>query len=479
MEHLLHYSIYVVAYMLAFYCLAFLMGKNFLNKNVFLILIASIATYIVAFKGSKIPLHLGNQLSIFQESEEVKHLLHTTAPDDPGIDSFISNNFHLVNINTSSKDNQDIKHILAKLSEINSNTPGLITLVVLDGYFRQIPSDSLKQYINNLSDILIFGDSPVGGQEAIKQIYGNNMASIGFNELGDRYIEEELITGNSIPSMAYKIYSKISGDSIRRCKIGPVALPLLLEKNGSTRYAFENFIPTLYPQTEDPYSAESLNNPDVFSNSPSNLSGKKYIPYMYDGTYEAGLTDLKYNMLESKRFGHKFNIVFVGSFCQPEFDVHNTIHGQFHGAMIIINVVYNLIQHRHKFRFPYLMFLWAGFFIIFLSILYRSIGIDNKAISFAINLKKMLRRKITIYRPAPASTGQPDKKKFGFFHTFLYIFFVEEMHYWILLIIYFIAYIHFNMSVNILSLSILIALIEKIFKRFAELHLSPDKNKAS
>lgn len=135
----------------------------------------------------------------------------------------------------------------------------------------------------------------------------------------------------------------------------------------------------------------------------------------------------------------KHHIVFIGNFNDPERDVHNTVQGTMHGALMSVNIIHELLEHRHR-GFLYLVpSLWL--ILSFLTYMLVVRCMHDKA-------------------PHAARRNPVWDLLTRVWHSLV----VEERHYWYLFALLLILQVWQHRVVNMMALVLLFAIMEFIFR---------------
>ena len=232
--------------------------------------------------------------------------------------------------------------------------------------------------------------------------------------------------------------------------------------NGDTDWYLNTFIPELPFSDEERLLGNAPNQPsktwfrmimdDMLGNRP--LLSRQRAEMTADGNgplnlgyllTESGQTDLAAR-LEQK--SGPYRIVFIGSFQDPENDVHNTVFGAMHGSVILLNIFYELQQGHHHVSLLYLVMLLAGFWYITRVLVRRAVRVQPE--------------------PEPTASGNWLGRVFDFLR-FLYRFvFEEERHVWLLLILVILADLIFGHIINIMGLAIYLVVFDALLRFFSQ-----------
>ncbi len=421
------YNIAAVAiiFILSYYSAPILYRKK-RNRVFFSIGLSFLLVIIVSFYSEYVPVNFSNQTAIIKLVDPIKSLLFYSREDNTDIKSFIRDNFQLINVDPFWTQDS----IIQMLSLIAKEKPD-IDLVIFDAHFYETPGRT-KEIVNKDSLLCIYfmnmGDKLIVEYNSDKYddgIYGclskNKKGQTSYHDFEDKYFEEQLFDNQKNSNLPYKAYGKLCG-----CTVESKLPHLYLEKDNQLEehYILGQFIPKLYSETEDILS--------IMKSDPNNT---------HIGWYKT-FSDLQKNLHDNiiySKSKNKKNILFVGSFNGFN-DIHSTPYGDFHGATILINVMYNLKMGRHQNAIPYLITLFISLSLI---------GYITINSSFRNKLPKKIARNNII-------------------KVFYAVIIKGESHYWALLGVYLGIYIYFDKIVNVLSLFIVFVLIEKVFKNYKE-----------
>ncbi|MBK8228419.1 MAG: hypothetical protein IPK70_14755 [Flavobacteriales bacterium] len=145
------------------------------------------------------------------------------------------------------------------------------------------------------------------------------------------------------------------------------------------------------------------------------------------------------------------HVIVIGNFLDGERDVHQTAHGAMHGSAIVIGVLHELLEGGHRASWGFLLVVWACLAGITWALLKQcKTNSDQRSVSHPAPRRRML-----------ATIG--------------HLLFVEEKHYWFLFLAFVLVEILFLRIVNLLSLVLVFAIMEVVFRAMLQPISSSDQ----
>jgi len=134
------------------------------------------------------------------------------------------------------------------------------------------------------------------------------------------------------------------------------------------------------------------------------------------------------------------HVIVIGNFLDGERDVHQTAHGAMHGSAIVIGVLHELLEGGHEASWWFSLFVWAVLAVITCLLIQQcKQKVHAGDLPFAVPRWKMIT---------------------NIFH----LLFVEEKHYWFLFLAFVVVEILFLRIVNLVSLVVVFAIMEVVFR---------------
>jgi hypothetical protein len=169
-----------------------------------------------------------------------------------------------------------------------------------------------------------------------------------------------------------------------------------------------------------------------------------------------GSTDLLYNLQQRRELGQKNNFL-LGAFASPSDDIHQTPYGALHGTTILLNVLYQLQQHKHYLSWTFVGILFISFCLISLLLVYIGVGIPLK-INF---VPRLFNKKLNSEKKEKKS-----KAKGLRLFSALWYYAREELHFLLLFILLFFVNRFSNHLVNGFSLLVYLGIVASLLKHF-------------
>jgi len=199
------------------------------------------------------------------------------------------------------------------------------------------------------------------------------LAEVGKAGNGPVYFSSDLISQEGRTSFAYNIYLKLHKEN------QPESGFIINEKKG---IAFNNYIP------EFQVTSEKAIWPIAFTsgeNMATSGEGHDLQLQKNDHLYDLGnltLWEEQLSLLQAlKKVKGKPKVIFIGSFSDPQIDVHQTAYGSLHGLAIMVNELVFLMKGHHLFSiFTLLCFViiqWALYTGIFVYLFWRNVDKIN------------------------------------------------------------------------------------------------------
>jgi hypothetical protein len=194
-------------------------------------------------------------------------------------------------------------------------------------------------------------------------------AEVGKAGSGPVYFSSDLINADGTPGFAYNIYLKLQHARV------PKRAPLIKEEDG---WAFNNYIPEFQITSENEiWPANFISGDESGDNSLDHVLHLQQNNHVYD-LGSLTLWEEQFTLLEAlKKEKRKPRVVFIGSFSDPQIDVHQTAYGNLHGLLIMINELI-FLQKGHHLLSPFVLFCfvmlqWACYTMIFVYIFWRNV----------------------------------------------------------------------------------------------------------
>lgn len=145
------------------------------------------------------------------------------------------------------------------------------------------------------------------------------------------------------------------------------------------------------------------------------------------------------------------HLVVVGNFLDKERDRHPTVRGEMQGAVMIVNVVHELLQGEHARPFLLLLFTWLVLAFITAVLLHRSMHPPPLPRAHRYAAVRLMRRAWSVL-------------------------FVKELHYWLLFALLIMGQWLFRRTLNVMGFVLLLAVAEFVLKTYLPQHPPPKES---
>ena len=175
----------------------------------------------------------------------------------------------------------------------------------------------------------------------------------------------------------------------------------------------------------------------------------------------------------------KKTIVLIGSFKDPQRDVHQTAYGSMHGPLLLMNIYLNLVNGSHILSLSYLVFLITMFSWVSHQMLRKKINCQDDGLRLMLRewKEKLLNKRYVSKSNAEFSDTKNMSSTNSFPNTIAVMVglkqriihvsklimeeaFLSKQPYWILLLILSISTLYFQHVINIMGLAIYIAAVD-------------------
>jgi len=258
-----------------------------------------------------------------------------------------------------------------------------------------------------------------------------------------RFISHTIKPGKH-QSLAYKIYAFENNIQISNTFFWD---RILQEKHPGkhTCYSLNNFIPSFSLTEESILIGEEAEDPTIaYTESEKVTSGYNWITLGTTATQE-GQKDLRINLENRKERGLK-NYLLLGTFKNPDEDIHHTIYKPLHGVTILLNIFYDLHKGINRINIWKILFLLVGFSFISFILISLSLGYPVHELKAYIEKKKGVKKS--------RSRAKKDISKFTFISVPLKFIFLKKLHYVLLLMLFISVSRYSGLVFNILFFTI-------------------------
>lgn len=148
-------------------------------------------------------------------------------------------------------------------------------------------------------------------------------------------------------------------------------------------------------------------------------------------------------MLEQRHSARGPHLIAVGNFLNKERDVHGTVQGDMLGAVMVVDLIHELLHHRHRAPFQAFLVVWSALALVVALLVYRCLKVANGV--------------------AERSKGHGVKRMLTQLFNSL---FVTERHYWFLFLVLFCMQVLMHRVINIMAFVLLLVIMEMLLLAF-------------
>jgi hypothetical protein len=415
----------------------------------FVFLFSLLTTMVVTFHDEAVPMKISDQSGVIENSASFE-----TNEYQQNVDSILRQ-FTLLNIvkdapSEETTKRKDITQLLKYINDSLEKNQSYIDLVILNIYFDTVSysSEEMITEIDRLAQvnkiILAFDDQKCIDKKIYnlsrKEIFASttytpeDYAFVKYPFFNRVLLEQPYL----MPTLPYLSYQKLMGiktDTIA-FKSRFFEYTFYQEKDYANKvsHILKEFVPILYP--------ELLQNPDSDNKKNFILDINKNISY----------SRLEHH-LKSK---HNKSIIFIGQFNTEKRDLKSTSFGMMNGETILLSTIVNLLLGQHKNTIPLLAVLFIGFLVIYSVIFFKSIY--GHKLNQWIQSKAIIKWKTSILKKHKHLQG---------LEKIINAIFFDNLHYWLLLILYSITYRYLQRIIIIMPLLVFLLLLSTFLETYS------------
>lgn len=254
------------------------------------------------------------------------------------------------------------------------------------------------------------------------------------------YFSHQLLDQDNRPGLAYELYLRLhrrqAGSSHAGLGIQFAREAALDSPENQSSIVQTTFIPQL-TLTEEIITGQAYTDGQTWLEQgfevlfPSQqVSGMNMITLrtisLADVVQPEGQTELREMLTASRDLKP---IVLLASFTDPQRDVHQTSFGRMHGGLILMNVYYNLLAGYHRISWGYVGYLFFSFTLIIALLFIHKLGPTKDGWVNKLPGRLRMDRRRTANQVLPRWTWARN------IITFLKQVFIDELHYWLMLVV--------------------------------------------
>lgn len=467
MDHLLYFLAYLAVYALVIIGVSPWLRASRAARNLFSVVWGLYLAVQITFFQARMPVRFGEELSSLEWGGRLMEGIHGSRAEAR---RFVDSSCTLIDVSydqelvmhpefgdsTLRRAITDRNKLTRLLQHLDSNAH-LFDVLALDIYFQDGTGsdDVLANVLASLAakDKLVLAHDPLLSTNAV--IYGHPGLAQAFGgiteeRIEDLYFQHTLLSprpGGSVAfSMPYRIYAKLAHiEAVDRTnhwlgyarENGPDGsawfslrhAPLFLM--GTSPESFIEAGPHGWTEGEEAVHALHDGAVTVRDERPRALLMGRLV-----GDADARFFDAELSI--RRRITNK-HLVFIGNFNDDGLDVHETVGGTMHGALMQVNIVHELLNGQHHG-------VWALFFVLWAM--------------FALFVRMLIRR---CMQPSHEHK-QRSRALADFLARVWHHLFREARNYWMLLGLLFLVEVVFHRAVNVMSIALLFGIMEMILR---------------